>query len=115
MAGYPVDPACVFCRILKGELPVTVRYESEHVFAFDDIHPKSPTHVLICPKAHYPTLMDTPPEIIGHLYDEVRQVARALGFDGRGFRLITNNGRESGQIVYHLHIHFLAGRQQHGF
>lgn len=115
MASEPVDPNCIFCRILKGELPATIRYESEHVFAFDDIHPKSATHVLICPKAHYPTLMETPLDVLAQLYHEVRQVARKLGFHERGFRIITNNGRESGQIVYHLHIHFLAGQQQHGF
>jgi histidine triad (HIT) family protein len=91
------------------------RYESDNVFVFDDIHPKSKTHVLICPKAHYARLMDTPADVLTALFDEVKKVARELGFDERGFRLIINNGKESGQMVDHLHIHFLAGQQQHGF
>jgi len=71
--------------------------------------------VLICPKGHYPTLMDTPSEILGIVCSEVKQVAAYLGVAERGFRLIINNGPESGQIVYHLHFHLLAGKRQHGF
>ncbi|GAB4323175.1 MAG: histidine triad nucleotide-binding protein [Candidatus Zixiibacteriota bacterium] len=113
--SYPTDSECLFCKIIAGEIPSTIRYQSENAIAFDDIHPKSKTHVLICPKGHYPTLMDTPPDVVAALMDDVKAVARELGFDERGFRLIVNNGKESGQIVYHLHIHFLAGQQQHGF
>ena len=112
---HPTDPDCLFCKIIAGQIPSTKRYESEHAFAFDDIHPKSKTHVLICPKGHYPTLLESPAGILAQLMDEVKVIARELGFDERGFRLIVNNGPESGQIVDHLHIHFLAGQQQHGF
>lgn len=112
-ADYPTDPACIFCRIIAGKAPANVRYESEHVFAFDDINPHAPTHVLICPKAHHPTFLETPPEILTILDAEIKKVAAHLGFDERGFRLQVNNGRESGQIVFHLHYHFLAGRTIH--
>lgn len=113
MADYPTDPKCIFCRIIAGAAPANVRYESEHVFAFDDIHPHAPTHVLICPKAHYPTFTETPPEILTLLSEETKKIATYLGFAERGFRLQINNGRESGQIIFHLHYHFLAGRTMH--
>jgi histidine triad (HIT) family protein len=112
-AAYPTDPACIFCRIIAGKAPANVRYESETAFAFDDIHPKAPTHVLICPKAHHPTFMETPSDVLADLSEEIKKVAAHLGFDERGFRLQVNNGRESGQIIFHLHYHFLAGRTMH--
>lgn len=111
----PTDPNCIFCRIIAKQIPATIRYESDHVVAFDDIHPKAPTHVLICPKGHYPTFIDTPPDVLVQMNAEIKAVADTLGFLDRGFRLLLNNGPESGQIVYHLHYHFLAGRQMGGF
>ena len=113
--SHPTDADCLFCKIISGQMSSNVRYESDNVFVFDDIHPKSKTHVLICSRGHYPTLMDTPAEVLATVLDEVKNVARELGFHERGFRLIINNGKESGQIIDHLHIHFLAGQQQHGF
>lgn len=114
MSGnYPTDPACIFCRIIAGKAPARVRYESEHVFAFDDIHPHAPTHLLICPKGHYPTFLETPAEVLTILNAEVKAVARHLGVEEKGFRLQINNGRDSGQIIYHLHYHLLAGRRMH--
>ena len=110
---YPTDPQCIFCRIIAGKAPAKVRYESGQVFAFDDINPHAPTHVLICPKAHYPTFMEAPAEVLATLNAEIKSIATHLGFAERGFRLQVNNGRESGQIVPHLHYHFLAGRPMH--
>lgn len=112
---YPADEHCVFCRIVERRAPAKIRYESERVIAFDDHHPKAPTHVLICPKAHYPTFMETPAAILAQLDSEIKLVAAQLGFGDRGFRLLVNNGRESGQIVFHLHYHFLAGSALGGF
>jgi histidine triad (HIT) family protein len=107
---YPTDPNCIFCRILAREAPATFRYETDEVFAFDDHHPHAPTHVLLCPKAHYPTFMETPPEVLAILGAEIQKLAKHLGCDQNGFRLMVNNGRESGQIVFHLHYHLLSGR-----
>ena len=112
-ADYPTDPNCIFCRIIAGNAPAKVRYQSERVFVFDDINKKASTHVLICPRAHYPTFMETPSDILTTLNAEIRIVAAHLGFAERGFRLQVNNGRESGQIVFHLHYHFLAGLTMH--
>ena len=115
MTAAPFDPYCVFCRIISGEARATIRYESDDVIAFDDHYPKAPTHVLICPKGHYPTFLETPPEVLGTLNAQVKAVADLLGFQDRGFRLLINNGPESGQLVAHLHYHFLAGRQMGGY
>ncbi|MEW5702383.1 MAG: HIT domain-containing protein [Candidatus Zixiibacteriota bacterium] len=111
----PFDPGCIFCRIIARQAPAKIRYESDDVIAFDDRRPQAPTHVLICPKAHYPTFIDTPPDVLVQMNAQIKAVADVLGFLDRGFRLIVNNGPESGQIVYHLHYHFLAGRQMGGF
>jgi len=111
----PYDPDCVFCRIIARQVPATIRYESDDVIAFDDHYPKAPTHVLICPKAHYPTFLDTPPDVLVQMNTHIKAVADVLGFLERGFRLLVNNGPESGQLVDHLHYHFLAGRQMRGF
>jgi histidine triad (HIT) family protein len=112
---HPADPNCVFCKIIAKSIPSTARYESEHVYAFNDIHPKAPTHLLICPKAHYPTFSETPPEVLAKMNEETQKIAKQLGFDQRGYRLVINNGRESGQEVFHLHYHFLAGKTMGGF
>jgi histidine triad (HIT) family protein len=111
----PYDPNCVFCRIIAHQTPAAIRYESDDVIAFDDHYPKAPTHVLICPKAHYPTFLDTPPDVLVQMNAQIKAVADVLGFLDRGFRLLINNGPESGQLVEHLHYHFLAGRQMRGF
>ena len=114
-ADYPTDPNCVFCRILARQAPADFRYETDEVFAFDDYRPQAPTHVLICPKGHYPTFLETPPDVLAALNAEIKNVAAHLGFADRGFRLLLNNGRESGQIIYHLHYHFIAGHTMHDF
>jgi histidine triad (HIT) family protein len=113
-ADFPTDSACVFCRIIAGKTSATIRYESEHVIAFDDHYPKTPTHVLICPKGHYPTFLETPDDVLARLNAEVKTVAAHLGLGDRGFRLVVNNGHESGQLIYHLHFHLLSGRPMRG-
>lgn len=113
-SDYPTDPNCIFCQIIAREAPGNVRYETDEVFAFDDHHPQAPTHVLLCPKAHYPTLMDTPLELLTTLNGEIKKVATHLGCDKSGFRLVVNIGRDSGQIIYHLHYHILSGRRLSG-
>ena len=115
MTDQPFNKDCIFCRIIKGEMPSSIRYESDHVFAFDDINPKAPTHVLICPKGHYPTFLETPADVLDQLNNEVKVVAKKIGVEERGFRLVINNGEESGQLVFHLHYHLLTGSKLPGF
>jgi histidine triad (HIT) family protein len=114
-ADHPYDPNCIFCRIIARATPANIRYESDGIVAFDDHRPRAPTHVLICPRGHYPTFLETPVEVLTNLNAEIKSVAETLGFTERGFRLIVNNGEESGQLVYHLHYHFLAGKRMGGF
>ena len=111
----PHDPECLFCKIIARKIPATIRYETDEVIAFDDIHPKAPTHVLICPKGHYPNFIETPPDVLAQMNTQIKSVAESLGIANRGFRLLVNNGPESGQIVMHLHYHMLAGTRMGGF
>jgi histidine triad (HIT) family protein len=106
---------CVFCEIIAGRSPGKKFYEDEHVFVFHDIHPAAPTHLLICPKEHHERFISAPPEIMSMLFEAVKIVAKKLGVDQDGFRLIINNGRAGGQTIDHLHIHFLAGKRMIGF
>ena len=114
-AERPVDKDCLFCRIIAREIPANIRYESDDIIAFDDIHPKAPTHVLICPKEHYPTFLEAPEDVLCRMDNGIKKVSETLGLGDRGFRLVVNNGPESGQIVFHLHYHLLAGKQLGGF
>ena len=110
----PYDPANVFARILRGELPASKAYEDEHVLAFHDIRPLAPTHVLVIPKGAYVGLPDfaaaaSDAEIAGFVR-AVGKVAEALGLPAQGYRVIVNVGGHGGQEVAHLHAHILGGR-----
>ncbi|MBQ1520075.1 MAG: histidine triad nucleotide-binding protein [Clostridia bacterium] len=102
---------CLFCRIIEGEIPSAKVYEDEFVFAFRDINPLAPTHVLIVPKTHYDSVLDAPPETIGHMTEAAKLIAKAEGVDEKGFRLVMNTGADAGQTVKHLHMHLLGGRE----
>ena len=105
---------CIFCKIVRGEIPCSKVYEDEHVLAFDDIHPMAPVHVVVIPKAHIPTLMDVTGDrtaVMGELAFAAQEVARRKGVDQKGFRTVLNCNREGGQIIFHLHMHVLGGRQ----
>lgn len=104
---------CIFCKIVKGEIPSEKVYEDEDVLAFKDINPAAPIHVLIIPKKHIATLMDVTKEdhlIMAKILDAVQKVAKKLGIEENGFRLIANCGPDSGQEVMHIHFHLLAGK-----
>ena len=104
---------CVFCRIVKGEIPSVKVYEDDMVLAFDDISPAAPVHVVIIPKRHIPTLVDVRLEEWPHVNAMVAaapHVARLKGVDQRGFRTVINCQQEGGQVVFHLHMHLLGGR-----
>ncbi|WP_412540203.1 histidine triad nucleotide-binding protein [Longispora sp. K20-0274] len=105
------DTGCLFCRIVRGELPATVVLDTEHLLAFRDIHPQAPTHVVIVPKAHYANAVElatADPTLTGELVAAAGEVAKADGLDS--FRLVTNIGAEAGQSVFHVHLHVLGGR-----
>jgi histidine triad (HIT) family protein len=105
---------CIFCKIIRGEIPCTMVYEDETVTAFRDINPVAPTHILIIPNKHIASVNELDPgdEItVGHLFSVGKQLAKEAGIDETGYRLITNTGPDSGQVVYHLHVHLLGGRK----
>ncbi len=103
---------CVFCKIVKGEIPAKVVYEDEKVMAFHDINPQAPVHVLVIPKEHIPTVNDLKEErkeLIGHIFTVIKEIAKELGIAESGYRVLVNCNRDGGQEIYHLHFHLLGG------
>lgn len=109
------DPNNIFARILRGEIPCQKVHEDEHVLAFHDIYPQAPTHVLVIPKGAYVSLDDfsrnASAEEIAALVRATGKIARDLGLDANGYRILSNCGRDSHQEVPHLHIHLFGGRK----
>ncbi|MBI3978736.1 MAG: histidine triad nucleotide-binding protein [Chloroflexi bacterium] len=110
-----VDTAatCLFCRIAAGALPARVAYQDEDVIAFEDIHPVAPTHLLVVPRQHIPSLADVQPAdgpLLGKLLLVANSIARQRGIAERGYRVLVNVGRWGGQTVDHLHLHVVGGR-----
>lgn len=104
---------CVFCKIIKGEIPCEKVYEDEDVLAFKDIQPAAPIHILVIPKKHIATLLEVQPEdapLISHIFEVINQIAKDMNIDTQGFRVIANCGKDSGQEVMHIHFHLLAGK-----
>jgi histidine triad (HIT) family protein len=104
---------CLFCQIVARQAHADIEYEDEHVLAFRDIYPKAPVHLLVIPKRHVESVMALAPgdaDLVARLVFAARRLGEALGFAERGYRLTFNCGPEGGQHVYHLHLHFLAGR-----
>ena len=104
---------CIFCQIVAGEIPADILYQDEEVIAFGDIHPIAPTHLLIIPKRHIPSLTHLSQEdlpLIGHMVNTANQLAKREGISESGYRLVINCGQQGGQLVPHLHIHLLGGR-----
>jgi histidine triad (HIT) family protein len=105
---------CIFCKIIQGEIPSTKVYDDDTVVAFLDINPVAPTHILIVPKEHIPSVNDLEPKhetIVGHLHMVGKALAAEQGIADSGYRLLINTGFDSGQDVYHLHLHLLGGRR----
>ncbi len=104
---------CLFCQIANKKLKSEYVYEDEKVIAFKDVDPQAPVHILIIPKAHYSSILDVADEemgIISHIHKVAKKIAKDMGVDEKGFRLINNCGEEGGQSVPHLHFHLLGGR-----
>ncbi len=106
---------CLFCSIVKGDIPSTKVYEDETVYAFKDINPMAPVHVLIIPKTHTASSVnDITAEnsaVIGHIYEVAAKLAKELGIAESGYRIVSNCGADAGQTVFHIHFHLLGGKK----
>lgn len=107
---------CIFCRIANREIPATIIFEDSQVVVFDDLHGQAPHHKLIIPKRHVSTLNDLSEKdegLMGHIVLTGAELAKTLGIDGPGYRLVLNCNADGGQSVFHVHAHLLGGREMH--
>lgn len=102
---------CLFCKIIAGEIPSTRVYENDKVFAFRDINPQAPVHVLIVPKKHMANVLECDGETADALAGAIGEIARQEGVAQSGFRVVSNCGRDGCQSVSHLHVHLMGGAQ----
>ena len=106
---------CIFCKIIKKEIPAEIVYENDTVLVFKDIKPAAPVHLLLIPKKHIPTFFDLEEgdsRLLGDLHLAAGEVARQMGLE-KGFRLVSNCNEDAGQLVFHIHYHLMAGRTLH--
>lgn len=106
--------ATLFTKIIRREIPAQIVYENDKVLAFKDLHPQAPHHLLIIPKIEIPTVNDLTPETapyVGELFLAAKEIAKTLGVSEKGYRVVMNCNGDAGQTVFHLHLHFLAGRR----
>jgi histidine triad (HIT) family protein len=104
---------CLFCKIVNKEIPASIVYEDNRVLAFNDINPQAPTHILVIPKKHVAgvaQLAAADESLVGYLFTVLQKLARDMGIEQSGYRIVANNGRDAGQAVGHLHFHLLGGR-----
>ncbi|MBM4144744.1 MAG: histidine triad nucleotide-binding protein [Nitrospira sp.] len=107
---------CIFCEIAEKKRPARIIYEDDHALAFEDINPQAPVHALVIPKKHISTNLEIKEEdnaLIGHLFQIANRIAKDRGIAERGFRLVINCNPESGQTVFHIHLHIVGGRLMH--
>ena len=105
---------CIFCKIIKGEIPSTKVYEDEEILSFNDVNPAAPIHILVVPKKHIESLAHLEKEdeaLVGRIYGVINKIAEEQGVKNDGFRVIVNCGKNGGQEVMHLHFHILAGKK----
>ena len=105
---------CLFCKIINGEIPSQKVYEDEYVYAFNDISPTAPVHVLIIPKKHISTINDVKEEdceLIGKIFIAAKKIAEEKGIAEDGYRIVSNCNKIAGQTVFHIHFHMIAGRE----
>jgi histidine triad (HIT) family protein len=104
---------CLFCKIVKGDVPGAIVHQDDDLVAFKDINPQAPMHVLIVPRRHVATLNDLAPAddaLVGSMARLAAKLARDKGYDERGYRTVFNCNADAGQTVFHIHMHVLAGR-----
>jgi histidine triad (HIT) family protein len=105
--------SCLFCRIVNREVPAAIVYEDDRVLAFNDINPQAPSHVLVIPKRHVPSLNDLGPDddaLVGEVVRRAAAIASDRSLSASGFRTVFNTGPGAGQTVFHIHLHLLGGR-----
>ena len=105
---------CLFCKIVEKEIPAGIVYENKNLLAFEDINPQAPLHILLIPKEHFASLKEIPEDkkgILAELLLAAHHIAEEKGISERGYRIVLNTGKESGQAVFHIHFHLLGGRQ----
>lgn len=105
---------CIFCKIIKREIPSSVIFENDEILAFEDIKPQAPVHILIIPKRHIvktPDLKDGDTILVGKLLLVARDLAHLKGLDESGYRIVLNSGADAGQEILHLHVHLMGGRK----
>jgi len=110
----PPAADCLFCRIVRKELPAKILFENERLLAFEDIRPKAPVHVLVIPKDHFASLDEVPDgaeALLGEILLRARELARQKGVGRSGYRIVLNTARDSGQEIFHIHFHILGGRR----
>lgn len=110
----PLAGDCLFCRIVRKEIPAKILFENERLLAFEDIRPKAPVHALVIPKDHFASLNDAPDgaeALLGEILLRAREIAREQGIGESGYRIVLNTARDSGQEVLHIHFHILGGRR----
>ncbi len=108
------DGECIFCKIIRGQIPSAKVYEDSDVLIINDIKPQSPIHLLAMPKKHIPSIGNAAQGekiLLGHLVQVIGTIAEQKGFAADGYRIVINNGKDAGQEVPHLHLHVLAGRK----
>ena len=104
---------CLFCKIIAGEIPSTKVYEDEYVYAFNDIAPQAPKHIIIIPKEHISSTNEINADnmqLVGRVFAAAAVIAKEQGFSENGYRIVNNCGKDGGQTVGHIHFHMLAGR-----
>jgi histidine triad (HIT) family protein len=104
---------CLFCKVVRREIPASVVFEDDELLAFNDINPQAPTHVLIIPKRHIDSLNDLAPgddALVGTLVRRAAAIAKERGLSAGGYRTVFNTNRDAGQTVFHIHLHLLGGR-----
>src|SRR5262245_15223495 len=104
---------CLFCKIINREIPASIVYEDQRVLAFNDINPQAPTHVLVIPRRHIPSLNEMGVEddqIVGEIVRRAAAIAKERGLSAGGYRTVFNTNRDAGQTVFHIHLHLLGGR-----
>lgn len=105
---------CIFCKIIRREIPSSIVYEDSEIIAFRDVNPQAPVHILVIPKKHIASLVDLKEEdelLVGKIYTVINKIAKQEGIDKKGFRVIVNCGDDGGQEVKHLHFHILGGKK----
>ncbi len=109
-----MDENCIFCKIAVGQIPATLVFQDEDVVAFRDLHPQAKDHILIIPRQHIVSMTELTKAhgpLLASIYIAAQTIARQLGIEQTGYRLVTNVGPDSGQTVFHLHFHLLGGEQ----